>query len=192
MSDLAQAKEAARKAAFAARKAAHAAGGDADANGHLLALFRPHAGKVIAGYLPIRTELDPRPAMATLAATSPVVVPVIPGPECPLLFRRWRPGCALEKGPFGVPVPADGEDLDPEVLIVPLLAFDQSGYRLGYGGGFYDRTLERLRAARPVLAVGFAYAGQRIGAVPVGPTDQPLDALVTEAGPVTFLQTRMP
>jgi 5-formyltetrahydrofolate cyclo-ligase len=89
-------------------------------------------------------------------------------------------------GAFGVPVPAGGDWLEPEVLIVPLLAWDRQGYRLGYGGGFYDRTLERLRARGPHLAVGFAFAAQEVPEVPREPTDQRLDAVVTEAGVIWF------
>ncbi len=85
-------------------------------------------------------------------------------------------------GPFGARVPAAGSWITPAALIVPLLAFDRDGFRLGYGGGFYDRTLERLRAAAPVLAVGFAFAGQEMETVPTEPTDQRLDAIVSEAG----------
>jgi 5-formyltetrahydrofolate cyclo-ligase len=85
-------------------------------------------------------------------------------------------------GDFGALIPAEGAWLEPEVLIVPLLAFDRRGYRLGYGGGFYDRTLERLRARGATLALGFAFAAQEVEAVPIEPTDQRLDVLLTETG----------
>ena len=85
-------------------------------------------------------------------------------------------------GEFGAAIPAEGAWIEPEVLIVPLLAFDARGYRLGYGGGFYDRTLEGLRARGPVLAVGFAFDAQEVAEVPTEPTDQRLDAVVTESG----------
>ena len=104
------------------------------------------------------------------------------GPAQALRFREWSPGCTLVEGAFKALIPAEGAWIDPEVLIVPLLAFDARGFRLGYGGGFYDRTLEGLRARRPTLAIGFAYAAQEIEAVPIEPTDQRLDAIVTEAG----------
>ena len=130
--------------------------------------------------MPIRTEIDPVPVMAGWAA--PVGVPVIAGKGRPLAFHRWAPGCAMVEGAFGALVPAEAEVLEPEVLIVPLLAFDARGYRLGYGGGFYDRTLERLRAARDTVAIGFAYGAQEVDTVPTEPTDQRLDAVVTEAG----------
>lgn len=174
-----EAKAEARRAAYARRKAAFAAGpGGVD---HLVAALAPHAGKVLAGYMPMRTEIDPLAAMA--AHAGPVGVPVILGPGRPLAFRRWSPQAVMIPGDFGALIPETGDDLVPEVLIVPLLAFDARGYRLGYGGGFYDRTLEALRAARPTLAIGFAFAAQECDAVPTEPTDQPLDLIVTEAGP---------
>ncbi|MEM1130019.1 MAG: 5-formyltetrahydrofolate cyclo-ligase [Pseudomonadota bacterium] len=146
----------------------------------LLAEIPARDPRPVAGYLPIGTEIDPRPAMETLAETRPVCVPVMQGRDLPLVFRRWRPGCALARGPFGVDVPESGEMLTPAVLIVPLLAFDRAGFRLGYGGGFYDRTLETLRASAPVLAIGFAFAAQEMPAVPREVTDQKLDLIVTE------------
>jgi 5-formyltetrahydrofolate cyclo-ligase len=109
-------------------------------------------------------------------------VPVIEGKGLPLRFREWSPGVRMQPGPFGAQVPATGDWLQPELLIVPLLAFDAAGRRLGYGGGFYDRTLAALRARGPVRAIGLAYAAQQVGEVPADATDQPLDAIVTEAG----------
>lgn len=176
-------KAAARKTAFAARKAAFARGqGQAAA---LLADFlAPHADRSLGGYMAMRTEIDPTEAMA--AHMGPVGVPVIMGAGQPLRFREWSPGCPLVEGEFGARIPAEGAWLEPEVLIVPLVAWDRRGYRLGYGGGFYDRTLELLRAKHPVLAVGFAFAGQELHEVPVEPVDQPLDAIVTEEGVLRF------
>jgi 5-formyltetrahydrofolate cyclo-ligase len=105
---------------------------------------------------------------------------VIDGPGLPLRFRAWRPDVALVPGPFGALVPEAGEEIRPQVLIVPLVAFDRTGLRLGYGGGYYDRTLALLRARGPVHAVGFAYAAQEAPALPSEATDLPLDAVVTE------------
>ncbi|QUS35052.1 5-formyltetrahydrofolate cyclo-ligase [Falsirhodobacter algicola] len=172
-----------RHQALAARGIAHGAGQGAAA-AHLADWLAPHAGRVLAGYLPLRTEIDPRAAMA--AHDGPVCVPVIEAAGLPLRFRRWTQDTPLEHGPFGVMIPATGDWLEPEVVIVPLVAFDASGYRLGYGGGFYDRTLERLRQRGPVVAVGFAFAAQQWPAVPVEVTDQPLDAVITELGLTTF------
>jgi 5-formyltetrahydrofolate cyclo-ligase len=180
---LAADKAALRRAAFAARKAAQAAG-QGEAAAILADALAPFAGSVLAGYLPIRTEIDPIPAMA--AHRGAVCVPVVTGPGEPLAFRAWHPGAALEAAGFGVPVPVAGDWLIPSVLIVPMLAFDRRGYRLGYGGGFYDRTLAALRAAGPVTAIGFAFAAQEVAAVPREDTDARLDAIVTEAGPVAL------
>ncbi|MCC5989182.1 MAG: 5-formyltetrahydrofolate cyclo-ligase [Pararhodobacter sp.] len=175
-----QAKAQARRAALQARALAHGVGLDAPAQAHLRAALSPHAGAVLAGYMPMRSEIDPLPVMA--AHDGPVAVPVIRGKGQALAFHRWRPGCAMVAGPFGALVPEAGEELVPQVLIVPLLGFDARGYRLGYGGGFYDRTLAALRAAGPVLALGFAYGAQEMASLPVDEFDQRLDAVVTEAG----------
>lgn len=185
MSDLAGIKAAARKAAFARRKAAHEVASGAGA-GLLSEVLAGYRGVPLSGYMPIRTEIDPRPAMAEAAAHGPVGVPVIVAPDTPLKFSRWEPGCAMTDGPFGALIPAKEDLFEPEILIVPMVAFDRWGGRLGYGGGFYDRTLELLRAKRPTLAIGFAYAAQEAEALPLEPTDQPLDMLVTETEVIEF------
>jgi 5-formyltetrahydrofolate cyclo-ligase len=106
---------------------------------------------------------------------------VVIGRDQPLQFRDWRPGIALVPGPFRVPTcPPDALLLEPQLLLVPMLAFDREGYRLGYGGGFYDRTLEKLRARAGALAVGTAFDGQEVAHVPHADFDQPLDWVVTE------------
>jgi 5-formyltetrahydrofolate cyclo-ligase len=111
-----------------------------------------------------------------------LAVPVIEAKGRPLRFRTWAPGATVIPGPFGVDVPAEGAWVEPDLLVVPLLAFDAAGHRLGYGAGFYDRTLAALRAERAVTARGFAYAAQQVAEVPREPTDARLDAVVTEAG----------
>lgn len=180
-------KSIARKAAFAARKAAHM---DASlktpvATVHLLGQIGPAKGRVIAGYMPIRTEISPVSAMAALhRAGARLCVPVIEGAGQPLMFREWTPDVPMDTGPFGAQVPTGGDWLIPEILIVPLVAFDAGLHRLGYGGGFYDRTLERLRARAQTIAIGYAYGAQELPDVPQEPTDQPLDAVITENGPV--------
>ena len=175
-----EAKTEARQRAFAARKVAKSTVAEEVPRRILAALLDDHAGRPLAGYMPIRTEIDPIPVMASW--TGPVGVPVIRGAERPLDFARWRPETEMVDGPFGARIPREPVPVTPEVLIVPLLAFSEEGYRLGYGGGFYDRTLERLRADGPVFAVGFAFEVQRLDDLPTDPTDQRLDALVTEAG----------
>ncbi len=183
MTDLAAIKTAARKTAFAVRKAAYAAG-QGQAAEILADFLAVHSGRALAGYMPMRTEIDPLPAMA--AHQGPVGVPVIPGAAMPLKFREWTPGSAMQPGEFGALIPAEGAWLQPQVLIVPLLAYDARGYRLGYGGGFYDRTLAGLRAKGPTLAIGFAFAAQEVAEVPIDATDQKLDFMVTEKGVVRF------
>ena len=130
--------------------------------------------------MPMRTEIDPLAAMAV--HQGPVGVPVILAKATPLRFRAWGPGVRMVAGEFGAEIPEEGPWVEPDVLIVPLLAFDARGYRLGYGGGFYDRTLAGLRARHGVLAVGFAFAAQEVDVVPVDGFDQRLDAVVTEQG----------
>ena len=185
MSDLKQIKAAAREAAFARRKAAHAARQPGEA-GLLSGVLAGHRGVPLSAFMAIRTEIDPLPAMEEAAAHGPVGVPVIQRLGLPLKFSRWEPGCALREGPFGAMIPKVADYFEPEILIVPLVAFDRNGGRLGYGGGFYDRTLEMLRAKRPTLAIGFAYAAQEAENLPLEPTDQPLDMMVTETEIITF------
>lgn len=177
------AKAAARKTAFAARKEAFAKG-QGQAAELLADVLAPYGGRALAGYMAMRTEIDPTAAMA--AHQGPVGVPVILGAGQALKFREWSPGCAMVAGAFGAFIPAEGAWVEPEVVIVPLVGFDAGGYRLGYGGGFYDRTLAGLRARHPVLAVGFAFAAQELPEVPIDEYDQRLDVIVTEAGIRTF------
>jgi len=180
MTDL---KAIARTEAYARRAVAFQSG-QGQAAEILADFLAPHGGRVLSGYMPMRTEIDPLPAMA--AHQGPVGVPVIIAKATPLRFREWSPGAAMIEGTFKAMIPAEGAWLDPEVLIVPLLAFDAHGYRLGYGGGFYDRTLAGLRARGPVLAVGFAFAAQEVPEVPIDAFDQRLDAVVTEKGVTVF------
>ncbi|WP_108815278.1 5-formyltetrahydrofolate cyclo-ligase [Loktanella sp. Alg231-35] len=176
-------KSAARTAAFARRKIAHERGGATA--GYLSEVLAGYRGVPLAGYMAMRTEIDPTPAMEESAAHGPVGVPVIIGAGQPLRFRLWEPGCALIKGEFGAMIPESGEWMTPQIVVVPLVAFDRTGGRLGYGGGFYDRTLEKLRAAQPTMAIGFAYQAQEDTDLPLEPTDQPLDLIVTENGIIT-------
>lgn len=176
---LAGAKQAARREALARRKAARSADSGAGA-GRLSELLAGHRGVPLSGYMPIRSEIDPRPAMAEASAYGPVAIPVIEGPGLPLHFALWEPEMPLVEGPFGACIPAEPQYVTPEILIVPLVAFTRAGARLGYGGGFYDRTLAKLRGEGAVLAIGFAYAAQEAEALPHDPNDQPLDLIVTE------------
>lgn len=178
-------KVAARKTAFAARAAAHTQDGPGRAQAAAARLDAAVAQTpaMASGYLPIRTEIDPLPALALLAARGArLCMPVVVGKGLPLQFRGWTPGAPTVTGVFGVEIPADDIPAAPTLVIAPLLAFDRQGYRLGYGGGFYDRTLAALRAQAPgpVLAVGLAYAAQQVAAIPRDATDARLDMIVTE------------
>lgn len=136
-----------------------------------------------AGYWPLGSELDVRPLLLHLHEGGRTVALPVSGPKgTPLIFRAWGPETALCEGRFGIREPDHGApEVVPAVLFVPLLAFDRRGHRLGYGAGYYDRTLAGLRAAGgAVLAVGIGFAGQEVDAVPHGPYDQPLDWIVTE------------
>ncbi len=184
MTNLIEIKNAARKAAFERRKGAFDAGlGSAALLSSVLAGYR---GVPLSGFMPIRTEISPLPAMEEAAAHGPVGIPVIRGAGQPLVFSQWEPGCDLIDGPFGARIPATETLITPQILIVPLVAFDRNGGRLGYGGGFYDRTLEGLRANGPALAIGFAFAAQEAEDLPLEPTDQPLDMMITEREIIEF------
>jgi len=184
LTTLIERKSETRKAAFARRKLAHAQGTDAQAQQFLQEALSPYHGKSIAGYMPIRTEVSPLPVMKEWQGD--VGVPVILAAGQPLEFHRWYADCTMTEGAFGAHIPADAQPMTPDVVVVPLVAFDLKGGRLGYGGGFYDRTLELLRANRPTIAIGFAYAGQEADELPLEPTDQPLDMMVTELGITRF------
>lgn len=139
----------------------------------------------LAGYMPMRSELDPQPAMASHPGT--VCVPVLRGAARPLEFHRWASDMPMVQGDFGVLVPAQSDPCIPTVLIVPMLAFDQRGYRLGYGGGYYDRTLQQLRANKAgCLAIGFAFDQQQSDTLPIDAYDQRLDAIITPTRVLSF------
>jgi 5-formyltetrahydrofolate cyclo-ligase len=149
------------------------------------ALALPLTPRIVAGYRPFRDEIDPLPLMLKLAAAGArLALPVTPPRDqpSPLTFRAWTPGEALAAGGFGVDEPTGGEVVTPDLILVPLLAFDRRGHRLGYGQGHFDRTLEALRAKGKVTAVGLAFAGQEVPELPAEPHDQALDAILTEKG----------
>ncbi|MGH6619881.1 MAG: 5-formyltetrahydrofolate cyclo-ligase [Alphaproteobacteria bacterium] len=136
----------------------------------------------VAGYLPIGDEMDVRPLLHRLRGFGhEIALPAVVEPGAPLAFRRWQEGDALADGPFGTRQPlATADELMPDLVILPLLAFDRRGYRLGYGGGYYDRTIAALRRRKKVLAVGAGYGVQEVPAVPCGRHDQVLDWIVTD------------
>nr|WP_172331723.1 5-formyltetrahydrofolate cyclo-ligase [Mangrovicoccus sp. HB161399] len=181
-----EAKIAIRAEAKARRAAVHGAVDPAPALEALRALLAQFGGQVVAGYSPIGTEIDPFPALAGLAETHRLCLPVTHGRGHPLTFHLWSPGVALQSAGFGTSAPVEAPEVVPDVLVVPMLAFDRTGGRMGYGAGHYDRTLDLLRSRGPVKAYGFAYAAQEFEALPQEPTDQPLDGVVTENGLIRF------
>lgn len=146
-----------------------------------LANIRLPPRQVIAGYWPLQDEIDPLLLLERLAEQGQALaLPVVTARDAPLTFRAWRRGDALERGDFNTqhPLPSANQ-VTPDVVLVPLLAFDDAGHRLGYGGGHYDRTLQHLRHDN-VLAVGLAYEGQRVNTLPLHENDQRLDWIITE------------
>ncbi len=168
-----------RRRDAAARAGPHCAAALADLGLSVLGDRDPGA---VSGFWPIRDEIDVRPLLAALETRGWVVaLPAVMGSDEPLAFRVWSRGGALVEAAFGLMEPAvEAACVDPDVALVPLLAFDRRGYRIGYGKGHYDRTLRLLRGRRAVLAVGVAFAAQEVVQVPVEPHDQPLDAVLTE------------
>jgi 5-formyltetrahydrofolate cyclo-ligase len=147
---------------------------------HVLAGAPPPAGALVAGFWPMGSEIDIRPLLRALEVRGhALALPVTPRRGAPLSFRRWRFGEELGRGPLGTCQPLSGEVVTPDMLLVPLLAFDRAGRRLGYGGGFYDRTLAALPGA---VVLGVAYAAQEVLEVPAGPEDALLPRVATEAG----------
>lgn len=164
------------------REYAAAAGLDIEAAiAFLRKLGDEHSGP-IAGYWPIASEFDTRDLLTRLNGEGCICcLPVVTGPAEPLMFRKWTPDTELQTGAFNVAVPsADAEPITPRIVLTPLLAFDDRGYRLGYGGGFYDRTLSELRRSGDIFAVGMAYSGQHEDKLPTDKYDQPLNAVITE------------
>jgi len=144
---------------------------------------------VVSGFWPMAEELDIRPLMIELHNQGcQLALPVVVAKRQPLVFRAWRPGDPLEAGVFGTLHPSPKREVvEPDALIVPLLACDEDGWRLGYGGGFYDRTLEALRAKKIVTAVGVGFNAQLLPEVPHGPSDQRLDWLLTDKRACAFV-----
>ncbi len=179
-------KRAQRTAALSRRDAlyhGHRARASAAAGDLLQALLESTpAGRPVSAFIASRSEIDLAGVVRWLQRRgTPVGMPVVVGKAEPLVFRRYRYGDALISGSFGIPVPrGDSEVIMPSVFLVPLAAFDRRGYRIGYGGGFYDRTLARARAERSVLAIGVAFACQEVGRVASDAYDQPVDLVVTE------------
>lgn len=180
-------KKLARAEAAAIRKQASAENPEAGeklrdqivANAIQLGLSLPYH---VSAFLPIGSEIDTLPTMRALADLGHITaLPVVTGKEQPLIFRKWFVDEKLVPGTFGTSEPLASEpEINPEILLVPMLAFDAQGYRLGYGGGFYDRTIEKLEKLGPITTVGIAFSAQHVDTVPRGPHDRPLQWVATE------------
>ena len=136
------------------------------------------SNRTISLYWPFRGEPDLRPWMASLVARGGIpALPVVIEKARPLVFRPYRPGDRLEKGVWNIPIPAEGDPVIPDIVIAPLVGVDPKNYRLGYGGGFFDRTLSSL--PRKPLVIGIGYEMQRIPTIHPQPHDIPMDQIVT-------------
>lgn len=176
---VAEAKAEARRVAAARRQGLDPAAAGAALARHFLTGFALAPALPVSGFWPMGDEIDIRPLLTALADRGhPIGLPVTGRRGTPLIFRLWRPGDPLTPGRFGTSHP-DGPEMIPALLLMPLLAFDSEGRRLGYGGGFYDRTLAALPGA---TRVGCAFAAQEMALVPTGPFDQKLHAVATEDG----------
>jgi 5-formyltetrahydrofolate cyclo-ligase len=179
VNDLIAAKRTARETAMTCRRGLHPEAAGRSLSAHVLRHWPPDPSLVVSGFWPIGDEIDLRPLLHALHERgNRVALPVTPRRGEPLTFRQWRPGDVLVPERFGTVHPT-GDILVPDMLLIPLLAFDIKGGRLGYGGGFYDRTLAGLPDR---FRLGCAFSAQQVDAVPVGPYDIRLDAVATENG----------
>jgi 5-formyltetrahydrofolate cyclo-ligase len=140
------------------------------------------SGVTVSGFMPLKSEINPLPLMQKLAEEGArLALPVVSGRGKPLVMRQWAWGEPLASGVWGIREPKpDAPQVDPDILLVPLLAFDRTGHRIGYGAGYYDMTIAGLRAKKPVIAIGIAFAAQEIASVPATPRDARLDLVLTE------------
>lgn len=173
-----------RSAAFATRDALPAADRAAAAQtiaGRPFPVPVPQ-GAVVSGYSPMKSEFNPVPLMRKLSdAGAHLALPVVAGRGRPLTMRTWSFGDELDSGVWGIREPKpDAPEVFPDILLVPLAAFDRHGHRIGYGAGYYDKTITRIRAMKPTLAIGVAFAAQEIEKVPATPFDARLDLVLTE------------
>jgi len=164
-----------------------ACGASQDLARHLMVLLESQPVVKVAGYWAVGSEIDLSPLLGDLDGEGwPISLPVVVENDAPLIFRRWHSGDELVRGPLNVLQPKPGRDeVTPNVILVPLLAFDDERFRLGQGGGFYDRTLEQLKSREGgVVSIGIAFGAQRVNTVPRDKYDQRLDFIVTEHGRV--------
>jgi len=145
-------------------------------------------GTIVSGFMPMRSEINPLPLLRKLAeAGATLALPVIAGRGKPLVMRAWRWGEPLAEGQWGIRQPKpEAAEVEPDILLVPLLAFDRAGHRIGYGAGYYDLTIAKLRARKPLTAIGLAFAAQEVAAVPAMAHDERLDLVLTENEAIVF------
>ncbi|MPZ56707.1 MAG: 5-formyltetrahydrofolate cyclo-ligase [Rhizobiales bacterium] len=145
-------------------------------------------GTIVSGFLPIRSEINPLPLMRRLAAAgAQLALPVVTGRGKPLILRAYAFGDPLLSGQWGIREPApEAPEAIPDVMLVPLSAFDRTGHRIGYGAGYYDMTITGIRARKPVTAIGIAFGAQEIDRVPATPRDARLDLVLTEREVIEF------
>ena len=179
-----------RQAALAKRDALPAAERAAAAEaiaGRVFPILIP-AGAVVSGYSPMKSELSPAPLMRKLTDVgAQLALPVVQGRGQPLVMRAWTFGAPLSPGVWGIREPtADAPEVFPDIMLVPLAAFDRQGHRIGYGAGYYDMTIARIRAMKPVIAIGLAFAAQETDKIPAEPHDAPLDLVLTEREIIDF------
>jgi 5-formyltetrahydrofolate cyclo-ligase len=150
--------------------------------------LRIERGMVVSGFSPMKTEINPIPLMRKLAdAGVQLALPAIAGRGKPLIMRAWNFGDPFKAGQWGIREPvAEAPEIAPDILIVPLAAFDRSGHRIGYGAGYYDMTINALRAKKPVTAIGISFATQEIPHVPATERDAQLDLVLTERETIDF------
>ena len=146
------------------------------------------AGTIVSGFMPLKSEINPLPLMRKLTEQGArLALPVIAGRSQPLVMREWTWGEPLTAGVWGIREPEpQARAVDPDIVLAPLLAFDRTGHRLGYGGGYYDLTIAQLRGRKTLAAVGLAFAVQEVFTVPVTLRDAPLDLVLTERGVIDF------
>jgi 5-formyltetrahydrofolate cyclo-ligase len=150
------------------------------------------AGAIVSGFSPLKSEINPVPLMRAFAtAGARLALPVVAGKGRPLTMRAWAFGDPLVAGVWGIREPGpQAAEVFPDILIVPLLAFDRTGHRIGYGAGYYDMTIARLRGMKSVIAIGIAYAAQEVDRVPATPRDAALDLVLTEREAIDWRESR--
>jgi 5-formyltetrahydrofolate cyclo-ligase len=145
-------------------------------------------GTIVSGFMPLKSEINPLPLLRALAdAGATLALPVVTGRGKPLVMRAWQWGEPLAEGVWGIREPKpEAAQVEPDILLVPLLAFDRAGHRIGYGAGYYDLTIAQLRGRKAVAAIGLAFAAQEIATVPATPRDARLDLVLTERETIDF------